>query len=125
MINYRAWDKEHHYMEYTTKNLIVTFADDGISVIDSTSLSSTCMMMEKFILMQSSQIFDNNNKEFYDSDVVLQISTGKICFIEYKQGSFFINDGEKVINLYENYTDYSIIGNIYEDEELLDLMRFN
>ena len=125
MINYRAWDKEHHYMEYTTKNLIVTFADDGISVIDSTSLSSTCMMMEKFILMQSSQIFDKNNKEFYDSDVVLQISTGKICFIEHKQGSFFINDGEKLINLYENYTDYAIIGNIYKNEELLDLMRFN
>lgn len=125
MINYRAWDKEHHYMEYTTQNLVVTFADDGVIVIDHSSLSSACMMMEEFVLMQSSQIFDKNNKEFYDCDVVLQISTGKICFIEHKQGCFFINDGEKLINLYENYTDYTIIGDIFENEELLDLIRFN
>lgn len=125
MINYRAWDKEHRYMEYTTKNLVVTFADDGVTVIDHSSLSSVCMMMEKYDLMQSSQLFDKNNKEFYDCDIVLQISTGKICFIEHKQGCFFINDGKELTNLHENYTDYAIIGNIYEDEGALDFMRFN
>lgn len=125
MINYRAWDKEHYYMEYTTQNLVVSFYNNSIDVVDNTSLSSTCMMMQKFDLMSSSQLFDKNNKEFYDKDVVLQISTGKICFIEHKQGCFFINDGKELISLYENYTDYVIIGNTHENEELLDLMRFN
>lgn len=125
MINYRAWDKEHHYMEYTTKNLVVTFANDGVTVIDHSSLSSACMMMEKYDLMQSSQLFDKNNKEFYDCDIVLQISTGNICFIEHKQSCFFINDGKELTNLHENYTDYAIIGNIYEDKGALDFMRFN
>lgn len=125
MINYRAWDKEHYYMKYTTQNLIVTFADDGVTVIDNSSLSSACMMMEEFVLMQSSQLFDKNNKEFYDKDIIEQISTGKICFIEYKKGCFFINDGKELTNLYENYTNYTIIGNIFENEELLDLIRFN
>lgn len=125
MINYRAWDKEHHYMENTHKNLIVTFADDDIIVVDNNSLSSACMMMQKFDLMQSSQLFDKNNKEFYDKDIIEQISTRKICFIEYKKGCFFINDGKELTNLHENYTNYTIIGNIFENEELLDLMRFN
>lgn len=125
MINYRAWDLEHQYMEYTNKNLSVTFSDNDIIVIDNSSLSSACMMMEKYDLMQSSQLFDKNNKEFYDKDIIEQISTGKICFIEYKKGCFFINDGKELTNLHKNYTNYTIIGNIFENEELLDLMRFN
>ena len=123
MVNYRAWDKERCYMEYTTQNLIVSFYNEGVDVVDNESLNSACMMMENYDLMQSSEIFDKNNKEFYNKDIVEQISTGKICFIEHKKSCFFINDGKELINLYENYTNYVIIGNTYENEELLDLTR--
>ena len=53
MINYRAWDKEHHYMENTHKNLIVTFADDDIIVVDNNSLSKHSQCNKKRFKLSS------------------------------------------------------------------------
>ena len=39
--------------------------------------------------------------------------------------NFFINDGYELINLYDLYNYHKVIGNIYDNEELMDLMKFN
>lgn len=48
---FRAWDKDHKYMEYTDRNLVVCFSDKGAEVTDHTTFSHSCTSMESFELM--------------------------------------------------------------------------
>lgn len=82
-------------------------------------------------LMQSTGFFDKNGKEIYEGDIVqfedcskvsnfLYINTG---VIEWCQGSFHLTNGNSVSMedlVDEDLLNVTIIGNIYENPELLE-----
>lgn len=123
---FRAWDK-------TTSKLHVVngiYCDNKkIHYIDDKRVRF--VGFDNVIIMQSTGLFDKSGKEIYEGDAVqfedcyeasdfLYINTG---IIEWCQGGFHITNRHSVTMedlLCEESLDVEIIGNIYENPELLE-----
>lgn len=118
---FRAWDKETKTMNgmaeiYRNRNQEIELHPRD----------------ENIILMQSTGLFDKNNKEIFEGDIVqfedcyevsdfLYINTG---IIEWCQGGFHVTNRDSVLmeDLFDGDSlDVTIIGNIYENPELLEV----
>lgn len=130
---FRAWDKNNAYMEYTEKNLTVVFAQDGIQVVDHTTFSSSCTNMEDYVLLQSTGLKDKNDKEIFESEIVdVRTLEGTIYLrgvVKKVKGGFYIEGLYRSKNIpltdfyfksYTNTLEIKIIGNIYQDKDLLE-----
>ena len=130
---FRVWDKDHKYMEYTDKNLIVSFGDNGnVDATDLSNIYSTCNGMQNFELMQSTGLKDKNGTEIYEGDI-LKILVMSV-FDEYVYGEVVYEYGvlglknvlngwgyeQGLIPLLEVGHVYEVVGNIYENLELLE-----
>nr|DAN83063.1 MAG TPA: YopX protein [Caudoviricetes sp.] len=87
---------------------------------------------ENATIMQSTGLFDKNGKEIFEGDVVqfedcytetdfLYVNTG---IVEWSQGSFTITNRDSVEMgdlLDGEFLDVTIIGNVYENPELLEV----
>lgn len=121
---FRAWDKNNKYMEYTDKNLVVCFSDEGASAVDHTTFGHSCTCMEDIELMQSTGLKDKNGTEIYEGDIVSanHPRLGEfIGFVDNAIGNFKVRG----VGQYEYLSDdldgtYEVIGNIYENPELLE-----
>lgn len=125
---FRAWDSvkkkfvEHFFI---TENGLIC------NMEEPTSEHKLIIPVEKseLILMQSTGLFDKNNKEIFERDVVRQVRTqpttenetitGVVTMIE---GAWLImNDNEQLASYLWSETDENeIIGNVYENKELLE-----
>ncbi|MDS3874868.1 YopX family protein [Staphylococcus hominis] len=120
---FRAWDKDHKYMEYTDRNLIVSFGDNGnVDATDLSNIYSTCNGMQNFELMQSTGLKDKNGTEIYEGDIVKNIYD-EIYVVKWFDAAFYLEEK------YNGGFDYhelhfednkKVIGNIYENPELLE-----
>lgn len=137
---FRVWDKDNKYMEYTDKNLVVCFSDEGADAVDHTTFSLSCTSMENFELMQSTGLKDITGDEIYEGDIVKvlvhdiepKIMKDKmyVGVVDYKQGTFDIKNSENtylgiIPQMYMSDIDcvFRILGNIYENPELLEGQR--
>lgn len=137
-VNFRAWDKDGEYMEYTDRNLIVSFGDNGnVDATDLSNIYSTCNGMQNFELMQSTGLKDITGDEIYEGDIVKvlvhdiepKIMKDKmyIGVVAYNQGTFDIKISKDtylgiIPEMYMLDIDcvFRILGNIYENPELLE-----
>ena len=123
---YRVWDKELQTM------LDVSLIDfkKGVLVGEHWKFGETNFMsFDEIVLMQSTGLFDKNNKEIFEGDVVRQVRTqpttenetitGVVTMIE---GAWLImNDNEQLASYLWSETDENeIIGNIYENKDILE-----
>lgn len=122
--NFRVWDKKNEKMVYPNGNGYFNLKNDTVIDGNGELFDLVCQeTVEDCILMQSTGLVDKNGKEVFEGDV-----------IEYKgmiADVIYCEDEAKFIIKYKNdflciedcdvgyMTTYEIIGNIYENEELL------
>ena len=117
---FRAWDKNNKYMEYTDKNLVVCFSNEGVDVVDHTTFSHSCTSMQNYELMQSTGLKDKNGVEIYVGDIIrgsynTNIIGYDIVTIEVKED---LLKGFELEQFDLNNTE--VLGNIYENPKLLE-----
>ena len=100
-IKFRAWDNVDYMSKPFTledvRNRNVEFTDD-------------------VIIMQYTGLQDKNGKEIYDGDVVRSDRHRTVCKIVFQYGAFRFDLGTKK---YAVEIECEVIGNIYENPELL------
>ncbi len=121
---FRAWDK------ISKKIFPVTTIDFGqLHVMIEEINGLLCERdFDEIELMQSTGLKDKNGKEVYDGDIVKFTLTDGFSYVvdeygvvEYKLGDFYILNGltEYLISNI-NTNDIEVVGNIYENPELLE-----
>lgn len=123
---FRAWDKE--FKEMVQVNALVL--DE--QVIKATYKNGNIVKddVKEYELMQSTGLFDKNGKEIFEGDILgIETDEGILnvnVFWDDKHALFMFeseihNEKELLAELVEDNTyPFEIIGNIYENKELLD-----
>ena len=126
---YRAYDGGSLNRMYQPDEVMVGNGD--IWIIDEDSVAGEWIVNNDIHLMQSTGLLDKNGKEIFEGDIVqfedcytetdfLYVNTG---IVEWSQGSFTITNRDSVEMgdlLDGEFLDVTIIGNVYENPELLE-----
>ena len=126
ILKFRAWDKE--FKEMVQVNALVL--DE--QVIKATYKNGNIVKddVKEYELMQSTGLFDKNGKEIFEGDILgIETDEGILnvnVFWDDKHALFMFeseihNEKELLAELVEDNTyPFEIIGNIYENKELLE-----
>ena len=125
-INFRAWDKEHK--EWASYSI-----DDGLLMFYDKHAKSWEIDKEgkRFILCQYTGLKNFNGKEIYEGDIVRAVGFSKwIGVAKYsdKNQAFVFESIDKnyrgnIVFMSQFDKCFKILGNIYENPELLDKVR--
>ena len=120
---FRAWDKR--FSEFVEDFFV---SEDGKIYKKSTDtgygIAISRETSDKIILMQSTCLFDKNNKEIFEGDIVLVLDSPYTVFYDNEKGSYRLkpHDDRWNVDYMSNFShggNFEIIGNIYENKELL------
>ena len=106
----------------------IDFVDETITIpvydkLDGEYLGDNVLGLNQVTLMQSTGLFDKNGKEIFEGDIVYAYSEGArlIGAIEYFDNAYCIKTKNGVYNsLWTNAEYYEIVGNAFENPELLE-----
>lgn len=118
---FRAYDGGSLSRMYQPDEVMV--GGGNIWIIDEDSVAGDWIVNNDIHLMQSTGLFDKNNKEIFEGDVV-SIDTDEfdLLFVKYESGIYWLMDDEECVEHLSDYYKYvSIVGNIYENPELLEI----
>lgn len=125
---FRAYDSGSLSYMYQPEEVMV--CDGNIWIIDEDSGAGEWIVNNDLILMQSTGLHDKNGVEIFEGDVVRQVRTqpttenetitGVVIMLE---GAWLImNDCEQLASyLWSEMDENEIIGNVYENQELLEV----
>ena len=127
ILKYRAWDNWRKRMSVVDRIYIDT---EGVRLYDD--FGEYWRDFRDVKLMQSTGLKDKNDKEIFEGDIAqfedcytetdfLYVNTG---IVEWSQGSFTITNRDSVEMgdlLDGEFLDVIIIGNVYENPELLEV----
>lgn len=130
---FRAWDKENDRMVYTsTEDAYFELTDDdGIVILDlSIEPFDNVFAHIDAVVMQSTGLKDKNDVEIFEGDIVLE--NGMEQVISLGEQRYEENFGDVVyyigFNIFTKWgyssiepIEHEVIGNIYENPELLNL----
>lgn len=122
---FRAWDRELGRM-MLIKNMY--FQDGSVEELE---LNDTVMndyitaYPDEIELMQSTGLFDKNNQEIFEGDIVLVLDSPYTVFYDNERGSYRLkpHDDRWNVDYMSNFShggNFEVVGNIYENKELLD-----
>ena len=118
---FRAWDKklkkmfEVSFIDFDTK-LIGLNIDLEIIIFDFDDVN----------LMQSTGLFDKNGKEIFEGDIVKMakdVYSDLTCYeiVRHRGGVYRLESNQHGCELWLRHTNCEVIGNIYENQELLEV----
>jgi uncharacterized phage protein (TIGR01671 family) len=124
-IKFRVWDKANKcWLNYDD---IFISQEGGVYEIEERTWAYQSYMhqeniAEKVEITQYTGLKDKNGKEIYERDI-LKDDGNFLWFVSYKNGGFFIECLDLMANetlLCENEMFVEVVGNIYENPELLE-----
>ena len=127
-IKFRAWDEEDKRM-YCDDKVIVTFI--GFLEEVYVKRNSTVDELIDYKLMQYTGLKDKNDKEIYEGDILKGTTKGNseevlaITYVKWDRGQFDLftemtsDSWEDALYNYMQFFDVEVIGNIYENKDLL------
>lgn len=121
---FRAWQKTWEEM---CKVKRLRFDDEG-NVTKALVYRKTSGMnssIDEIVLMQSTGLKDKNDKEIFEGDIVQFFDSLYTVFYNISEGSYQLepHDERWVVDYMSNFSSeetFEIIGNIYENPELLE-----
>lgn len=122
---YRAWDKTHKTMYEVDDIMSIDFGKSKISVKTLFFERTNYYDFDDIVLMQSTGFTDKNGKEIFEGDIIDSTDGFLTGVIEFRifLGMFIsdlveYNNFERLCNV---ASSRKIIGNIWEDGELLEV----
>lgn len=121
-LKFKLWDeKEKMMVEYL--NCSICIDGSGVQSFNSDGEIEGTESNIHLIPLQYTGLKDNNDKEIYEGDIIRN-TIGKLEKIVFNKGAFktqSISHPNANLYLLESYFDYiEVIGNIYENPELLE-----
>jgi uncharacterized phage protein (TIGR01671 family) len=129
-LKFRAWHKANKQILPVCD---ISFGDDGsaLTIIFQTAPKEKyyrgLVNGENGILMQFTGLHDRSDKEIYEGDIVMwniypedKDTITVIDVVEFSRGLFATKARHQILATIEPYRKLEVIGNIYENPELLD-----
>lgn len=125
-LKFRAWDK-HEQKMFASDELIIW--NNNVYANDSKKLSCNHLIgwtIDEEYLMQSTGLFDKKGVELFEGDILADLDESGdelvYLYVIYKDGKFMAVENEEhgySADLIDCTTYHSVVGNIYENAELL------
>ena len=117
---FRAWDKEFKEMVQVDALLL----DEQAIKATYKNGSVTKEDIKNYVLMQSTGIFDKNNTEIFEGDIVRVLDSTYTVFYDNERGSYRLkpHDDRWNVDYMSNFShggNFEVVGNIYENKEQL------
>ncbi|MGT2744607.1 YopX family protein [Streptococcus phocae subsp. phocae] len=125
-LSFRACHKENKIM-YRVKGF--NFEMGMITVEDC----DDSFWLDDAVIMQSTNLFDDNGVEIFEGDILEKNRNQELTnewrqvydsgnptgVVKMAEGRWVIDDGEELIDLFHESTKNKVIGNVYENSELV------
>ena len=123
-VRYRAW---HKTWEELGKVKRIRFDDEGnvITVLFEGKILGVDTHADEIELMQSTGLKDKNGKEIFKGDIVkmakdVYSEPSYYEVVRHRGGAYRLESKQHGCELWLRHTDCEVVGNIYENKELLD-----
>ena len=119
---YRAWLKKKQEMDNEIDH--ISWLEDELYCIGD---GITYMVSaEDLVLMQSTGLKDKNGKEIFEGDIVkmskdVYSEPTYYEVVRHRGGAYRLESKQHGCELWLRHTDCEIVGNVYENKELLDV----
>lgn len=121
---FRAWDSAKKEM---FKDTFAITESGQVVVVEQEDVMSPpdYVFVDHLVIMQSTGLFDKNNKEIFEGDIVLVLDSPYTVFYDNEKGSYRLkpHDDRWNVDYMSNFShggNFEVVGNIYENKELLD-----
>ncbi|MEG0123157.1 YopX family protein [Enterococcus sp.] len=119
---YRAWNKQtESFIDYG--DLVLDLQSSKVYAGDMGLMDTIIDVTDQIILMQSTGLKDKNGVEIFEGDIVkAEITLGHTDtgVVKFERGEFKVDDKAEDILSFGFYYQYEVIGNIWENPELLE-----
>lgn len=123
---FRAWLKQYNVMVDDVSDL--TFFERNLKFIGRRTVGGVSFQysVEEIELIQSTGLFDKNGKEIFEGDIVKMAKDvySDLTYYEivrHRGGAYRLESNQHGCELWLRHTNCEVIGNIYENPELLEV----
>lgn len=120
---FRAWDSAKKEM---FKDTFAITESGQVVVVEQEDVMSPpdYVFVDHLVIMQSTGLFDKNNKEIFEGDIVLVLDSPYTVFYDNEKGSYRLkpHDDRWNVDYMSNFShggNFEVVGNIYENKEYL------
>lgn len=121
---YRAWDSAKKEM---FKDTFAITESGQVVVVEQESVASSpdYVFVDHLVIMQSTGLADKNGKEIFEGDIVkmskdVYSESTYYEVVRHYGGAYRLDSKQHGCELWLRHTDCEVVGNVYENRELLE-----